>query len=70
MTALRTSEGLNIQYVRERFGAQAEKDLVTAGRKYFNTGKLQQQHEQWQLTDEGKLFADGIAAELFAAGKE
>jgi oxygen-independent coproporphyrinogen III oxidase len=65
MTSLRTMEGLNIQYVRERFGANAENKVRTAGQKFIDTGKLFEQREQWQLTNEGKLFADGIAADLF-----
>ena len=66
MIALRTAEGINLEVVESGWGAtnrkRIEKDLTT----YFNSGLVQQQGAAVQLTDEGMLMADGIAAHLFS----
>ena len=61
MTSLRTSEGLNL----ERFPEAASFELRAASRRFIDTGKLIMKDERLILTKEGKLLADGIAAELF-----
>lgn len=65
MTSLRTMEGLNIEYVVNRFGEKAAGKLQQEARQFIETGKIQLQNGHLQLTKEGKLFADGIAVELF-----
>jgi oxygen-independent coproporphyrinogen-3 oxidase len=65
MTSLRTVEGLDIQYVTNRFGEAAATTLQQLGKSFIDAGKLQWYNNHLQLTREGKLFADGIAAELF-----
>ncbi|OQP66823.1 coproporphyrinogen III oxidase [Niastella vici] len=65
MTSLRTMEGLNLQWVAERFSQKAADELLQAGKPFMETGKMQLNNGRLQLTKEGKLFADGIAAELF-----
>ncbi len=66
MTALRTSSGLDLIYFKNEWGEaaleQIKKDAIVT---------IQQEHaiitdEKIVLTDQGKLFADGIAASLFA----
>jgi len=65
MTSLRTQEGLDLMYVEKKFGADASQQLHKNSSKYISGQKLLV-NEQWlQLTREGKLFADGIAADLF-----
>jgi coproporphyrinogen III oxidase-like Fe-S oxidoreductase len=32
---------------------------------YIKSGKVIEDHDGWKLTNEGKFFADGIAASLF-----
>jgi len=66
MTSLRTMEGLNIYYVTSRFGEKAAAKLQQEARQFIDSGKMQLNNGYLQLTREGKLFADGIAAELFA----
>ena len=61
MTSLRTAEGLDLKKVNE----DASYKLQAASKKYEATGKLKLQGEKIMLTNEGKLFADGIAADLF-----
>ena len=61
MTALRTKEGLDL----EKLPGSVSHDLRVASKKFIGSGKLILQKNKLILTKEGKLFADGIAAELF-----
>jgi len=61
MTSLRTIEGLTL----ERVPANNRQLLLAASGKFIETGKMILQDGRLLLTSEGKLFADGIAAELF-----
>lgn len=65
MTSLRTSRGCNLELVEARYGADKRKQLEAAGRKFIEAGKMELRESSLVLTREGKLFADGIAAELF-----
>ena len=65
MTALRTMEGINLEFISTKFGKDASSKIKVAGSKYEKTGKLKIVTEKIILTREGKLFADGIAADLF-----
>ena len=65
LTSLRTMEGLDLDHVRIRFGENFSNDLLNAGKKYIATNKLVTRNLKLILTKEGKLFADGIAADLF-----
>jgi oxygen-independent coproporphyrinogen-3 oxidase len=67
MTSLRTMEGLNLEYVTTRFGEKAANKLKQEAQQFIETGKMHVNNSYLQLTKEGKLFADGIAAELFTA---
>jgi oxygen-independent coproporphyrinogen-3 oxidase len=61
MTSLRTSEGLNIGRIEESVS-----DKVMEGiKKYIGRNLLEQKGDFFVLTKEGKLLADGIAADLF-----
>ena len=65
MTSLRTMEGLNLQYVATVFGKTAADTLLKTASKWIVGEKVYQQNNALILTKEGKLFADGIAADLF-----
>lgn len=65
MTSLRTMEGLNLNYITERFGEEKSRILKLTAKKYTDTGKVLLDKEILLLMNEGKLFADGIAADLF-----
>ncbi|OQP46556.1 radical SAM family heme chaperone HemW [Niastella populi] len=67
MTSLRTMEGLHVEFVASRFGEKAAAKLKLEAQPFIGAGKMQWSHNHLQLTKEGKLFADGIAAELFAS---
>jgi oxygen-independent coproporphyrinogen-3 oxidase len=67
MTSLRTMEGLNLEYVTSKFGETAASKLIQEAKQFIETGKMQLNNDYLQLTKEGRLFADGIAAELFTS---
>jgi oxygen-independent coproporphyrinogen-3 oxidase len=61
MTSLRTMEGLDINKIPEAMSHE----LRAASKKFIESGKLILKENKLLLTREGKLFADGIAADLF-----
>jgi oxygen-independent coproporphyrinogen-3 oxidase len=63
MTSLRTIEGIDLNYIQNRFGATFTERLLAAAQPYNE--KLIMQNNCVKLTNAGKLFADGIAAGLF-----
>lgn len=66
MTALRTSGGIRLEQLRLLTGSEnwfSEFEHLT--NKWQASGHLIQSESGWQLTELGKLFADGIAADLF-----
>jgi oxygen-independent coproporphyrinogen III oxidase len=66
MTSLRTMEGLSLDHVSTIFGEIETDKLITTAKKYEHSGKLKTVDHKLILTKEGKLFADGIAADLFS----
>lgn len=65
MTSLRTAEGLDMNYVNKIFGEDKTRLLQKESKKWETTGKLKTVNERLLLTKDGKLFADGIASDLF-----
>ncbi len=65
MTSLRTMEGLDLSVVKEKFGEQICNDLIKASERWKVAERLIVENEKIILSPEGKLFADGIAADLF-----
>jgi oxygen-independent coproporphyrinogen-3 oxidase len=61
MTSLRTIEGLELEKIPFAY----RHALLVNSKKFLESGKMIQQNGRLLLTREGKLFADGIAAELF-----
>jgi oxygen-independent coproporphyrinogen-3 oxidase len=47
------------------FGRDYESDFIRNAQKYLENNHLYCDGSKYFLTDEGKLFADGIAAGLF-----
>lgn len=66
MTSLRTSEGTDLTRISEKFGTQYEQQVLKDSQRYLSSGKMQMINNRLVLTKEGKFFADGIAADLFA----
>ena len=65
MTSLRTIDGVDLDIVAKIFGKERSEKLLIEGSKYLRTHKLQTANNKLVLTNEGKLFADGIASDLF-----
>jgi oxygen-independent coproporphyrinogen III oxidase len=65
MTSLRTIEGIQFGEVMRRSDERVLWHLQQAVGKYINNGQMQQKNNSFVLTNQGKLFADGIAADLF-----
>jgi putative oxygen-independent coproporphyrinogen III oxidase len=66
MTSLRTIEGLNLKFIEEQFSLKERNRIEIAGVDYVKRNLIVNQNENFVLTDEGKLFADGIASDLFS----
>ncbi|MBK8611445.1 MAG: radical SAM family heme chaperone HemW [Chitinophagaceae bacterium] len=65
MTSLRTIEGLDLDFVNRIFGVATGSKIKMVSSKYINSGKVRSENNKLILSREGKLFADGIAADLF-----
>lgn len=65
MTSLRTMEGIDLRYVEHRFGENSSSLLKENSRRFIERSLMEGSNDRLQLTKEGKLFADGIASDLF-----
>ncbi|MEI6184086.1 MAG: radical SAM family heme chaperone HemW [Bacteroidota bacterium] len=65
MTALRTIDGIDLNYLTERYGNEkflhVKKEII----KWKEQGLAQVSEKNIKLTSAGKLMADGIASDLF-----
>ncbi|MFT3702955.1 MAG: radical SAM family heme chaperone HemW [Agriterribacter sp.] len=64
MTSIRTMEGIDLHYLLDRFGAQSANTIIKKLQPYLHS-KVIVNDTNITLTSQGKLFADGIAADLF-----
>ena len=65
MISLRTMEGCSLEVIEKKYGADYLETIMRMADKYLQSGKLLLENNHLVLTKEGKLFADGIAADLF-----
>ena len=65
MISLRTKEGIDLNRIESTWGANEKRRLEKNLDKYTQTGLIEIKNDHAQLTDEGMLRADGIAADLF-----
>jgi oxygen-independent coproporphyrinogen III oxidase len=65
MTALRTSEGINMEKLESDFGVDIAKNIIEKASKYLADAKIIINPGNIYLTKKGKFFADGVAADLF-----
>ena len=65
MTSLRTSWGCNVEKIERDYGKSYSDYFQKNVKKYLESGEMLKDFNTYHLTDEGMLFADGIAAELF-----
>ncbi len=64
MTSLRTAEGMNLDVLEAQFAVNST-EIIRKAEKYINNDLLKPENNSLVLTREGKLLADGIAADLF-----
>ena len=67
MTGLRTMWGCNASDIGRKFGESYRTLFTTGIQKYILNDLVKQHEDTYLLTNKGKLMADGIAADLFAA---
>ncbi len=65
MISLRTMEGIDMGHVQEHFGEKEAGRIWLLAKKYSDGGKIITGNSRLILTNEGKLLADGIAADFF-----
>jgi oxygen-independent coproporphyrinogen-3 oxidase len=65
MVSLRTMWGCDLNKIANRFGTETADHFLNLVTKYLASGDLIEKSGIYYLTDEGKLFADGIASDLF-----
>ena len=65
MTSLRTMWGCDLQKITVEWGDDYRSAIITEARRVIEIGRLKMIEDKLFLTQEGKLFADGIAADLF-----
>lgn len=65
LTHLRLKEGCSKSFISEKFGEYYLHTIQSLIKKYEVKGQLVIKDDGFMLTNEGKLFADAIAADLF-----
>jgi oxygen-independent coproporphyrinogen-3 oxidase len=65
MTSLRTIEGMDLTYIEKKFSQKEKNRIENLLIGKIKKGNYFEESNKIILTDEGKLFADAIAAELF-----
>jgi len=64
-TALRTMWGVDLNYISTQFGIEAKQYFEKQVSNWKNQGEIKQQNNNYTLTEKGKIYADGIASDLF-----
>ncbi len=65
MTSIRTIEGIQISELESKFGTEKTSKLLDLCKSEIDSGRMIDYKKNIVLSREGKLFADGIAANLF-----
>lgn len=65
MTSLRTIEGCSYEYVLTKFGEPALARTKKIADNFIEKGQLIEKEKNLQVTQQGKFFLDGIAADFF-----
>lgn len=70
MTSLRTMWGTSLDKIETEFGSTFLKQTIKNSNRFVRKAWLRQDNETLALTEEGKLFADYIASELFLSEED
>jgi oxygen-independent coproporphyrinogen-3 oxidase len=66
MTSLRTIEGIDLSRIIEAYGEEHLKILISKAEPYRDRQQLSITERNIRLTNQGKLYADGIASDFFS----
>lgn len=64
VTAMRTSWGASLDYVRKHFGRTIEEYCLRMAFKHIERGSLRLENDNLQLTEKGIFISDGIISDL------
>ncbi len=65
MTSIRTVWGCNLEHIKNTYGKSFYEHLARSASKHITEQRIKQKGSVLSLTRLGKLYADGIAADLF-----
>lgn len=65
MTSLRTSEGMDLQFIENNFSIDERKRIKAVVQNEIEADKIEFENNSIILTDKGKLFGDAISVKLF-----
>jgi oxygen-independent coproporphyrinogen-3 oxidase len=65
MTSLRTIEGISLPYISSCWNENMSNNILRDAERWIRKHQMQHNNNHLCLTNQGKLYADGIAAELF-----
>lgn len=65
MTALRTSEGISLKAIQQKWNSDDAEKILAVSTKYIKQGLAEIKDGNIILTSHGKFYADGIAADMF-----
>ena len=65
MTSLRTMEGINLSFLEKLSEQKTVVSIINDAQKFIQQNLMERKSGALILTNKGKLFADGIAADLF-----
>lgn len=63
-TALRTSDGIDLNALETRFGKRYRNTLISAAGKHLEQGLLEIRHDRLRLTSEGIFISDMVMSDL------
>jgi coproporphyrinogen III oxidase-like Fe-S oxidoreductase len=69
MTSLRRKNGIEKSVIIKRWGSTCLNQIDNEISPFVNSGKVENSQTHYLLKDDGKFFADGIAAALFSLKK-
>ena len=65
LISLRTIWGCDTGHIKKAFGEKYYDFFIKSSKKFITKNKIIKRENKFILSEEGKLFADGIAAEMF-----
>ena len=66
LTSLRTIWGCNSDYITNKFGQKYYEFFIRSSKKFIDEKMILKSENVYTLSETGKLFADGIASEMFS----